>query len=76
MKTPEEWAKFEWENAMMKTEDFIKEIQKDAYNQAIEDVSNTSISSRKIHEAEINNDDWDEDSLWCNRNEILKLKIK
>ena len=37
MKSSKEWCQFEWENPLMTTGDFIAEIQKDAYNQAIED---------------------------------------
>ncbi len=54
----------------------IEEIQKDAYNQALEDASKNAITSKRIHEAEIDDDEWDENSLWCNKYEILKLKMK
>lgn len=50
MRTPEEWAKYEWDNALMKTEDFIIEIQKDAYNQALTDVEMNV--EAEIHESE------------------------
>jgi len=33
MKTLEEWAKFEWENPLIKTGEFIKMIQEDAYKE-------------------------------------------
>ena len=74
MRTPEEWAKYEWDNALMKTKDFIIEVQKDAYNQALKDAANIAITSKRIHDAELNDDEWDEDSLWCNKFEIIKLK--
>ena len=70
MKTPEEWAKFEFENPLIKTGDFIAMIQKDAYNQAIND----SIKSIQNYEM-----------IWGNgakvpsnqfEREINKLKIK
>jgi len=35
MKTLEEWAKFEWENPLIKTGEFIKMIQEDAYKKDI-----------------------------------------
>jgi hypothetical protein len=70
MKTPEEWAKFEFENPLIKTGDFIAMIQKDAYNQAVDD----SIESIQNYEM-----------IWGNgarvqsnqfEREINKLKIK
>jgi hypothetical protein len=76
MITPEEWAKFEFENPLIKTGDFIAMIQKDAYNQAIEDVGKLKISSEAIYHAEKDQYEWDLDSLWCNYHEINKLKIK
>lgn len=76
MKTLEEWAQFEWENPLMTTGDFIAEIQKDACNQGIQDSLNIAITSKRIHDAELDDDEWDDDSLWCNKYEILKLKIK
>ena len=68
MKTPGEWAKFEFENPLIKTGDFIEMIQKDAYNQAIEDALNN-----------IQYVDYDKDGDYCpviDEDSILKLKIK
>jgi hypothetical protein len=75
MKTPEEWAKFEFENPLIKTGDFIAMIQKDAYNQAIEDASNN---------AEANYMEVDDSNFsigfrvdsFVEKDSILKLKIR
>jgi len=73
MKTPEELLK-ELDNTCFT--EFIIEIQKDAYNQAIRDVGELKILSKAIYHAEKDQDEWDLDSLWCNYYEINKLKIK
>ena len=73
MKSQEEWSKFEWENPLMSTGDFIAEIQKDAYNQAIEDV----MLNARVKKMFLSTGDYSGyDKYIIGKDSILKLKIK
>jgi hypothetical protein len=83
MKTPEEIKKLIEEAIFLplsrKEQDLallevIKQIQTEIYNEALDDATKISITSKTIYNAEINEDDWCPDSLWCNKHSILKLR--
>ena len=52
----------------------IKQVQIETYNEAINDAAKNAITSKKIYHTELDQDEWDLDSLWCNKHSILKLK--
>lgn len=54
----------------------INEVRKEAWNAALEHVSKLAITSKTIYNTEKDQDEWDGDSLWCNKHEILTHKLK
>lgn len=58
MKTPEEYYK-EWHYGHWKILDLIKDVQKEAYNKALEDAAKNAVAG----------------SYWVDKDSILKLKI-
>ena len=63
------------EYLLRQLEEILLEIRIESWNSALKSVSELSITSKKIYQAEKDDDEWDLDSLWCNKFVILKHKI-
>ena len=77
MKTPKEYtSKYKYYPTIpvKVVNSIIKEAQIEAYNEAIDNATKNAITSKKIYHTELDQDEWDLDSLWCNKHSILKLK--